>query len=260
MTSNCFVCKKAIEPESATKMSCVYCHERQYCSRTCFKHDWQKGHSLVCKSNHEHKLLLLEQKCPFIKEGIVLTAIELQRLDECMMDPMHDSKKRILDAYEKVHSSLKNSSKDSGIELFLVRHKTTHKPFTLKTIKKRLDSKRMPLAQTALNREIEVQRRLLHKNILRLYDYSSDEQNVYVVLEYAKKGTMFHYIQNKGTLEEHEAFLFFTQVCSAVQFLHKNNFVHRDLKPESLMLTADGTVKISDFSCCAYYESGSDEM
>jgi serine/threonine protein kinase len=100
-----------------------------------------------------------------------------------------------------------------------------------------------------LKREIFIQRKLKHQNILQMKDCFEDENNIYLVLEYAECGSLFEYIQKKDTLGEREAFIFFIQSCLAVEFLHKNDIVHRDIKPENLLLDARKNLKLCDFGC-----------
>jgi serine/threonine protein kinase len=100
-----------------------------------------------------------------------------------------------------------------------------------------------------LKREIFIQRKLHHQNILELRDVFEDESNIYLVLEYCSGGTLFDYIQLKKGLSEKEAFVLFLQVCLAVETLHLNNIVHRDIKPENLLLDKACNLKLCDFGC-----------
>ena len=105
-----------------------------------------------------------------------------------------------------------------------------------------------------LEKEVDIHRKLLHENILRVLDYASDENKVCIVCEYATKGTLFKYIKEKKCLTENEAFSIFTQVCGALHFLHKRGIVHRDLKPENFLIFESGLVKISNFVCSVQFK------
>jgi serine/threonine protein kinase len=100
-----------------------------------------------------------------------------------------------------------------------------------------------------LKREIYIQRKLHHQNILALKDVFEDEENIYLVLEFCSGGSLFDYIQKKKGLSEKETFVFFLQVCLAVETLHRNNIVHRDIKPENLLLDKAKNLKLCDFGC-----------
>ena len=99
-------------------------------------------------------------------------------------------------------------------------------------------------------REISVQKKLNHANIIRLYGHIEDIDCIYLILEYAAKGNLFHYIRDRKRLTEEETWPFFTQVCVGVNYLHQNSIIHRDLKPENILLNHNNTVKICDFGWC----------
>lgn len=75
-------------------------------------------------------------------------------------------------------------------------------------------------------------------------------------MEYASGGELFNYIVNKKRLEEAEASFFFVQIINGLEYIHKNNIVHRDMKPENLLLTEGKILKIIDFGLSNSYRSG----
>ena len=81
-----------------------------------------------------------------------------------------------------------------------------------------------------LNREIEIHKKLDHPHIIKLLTSFEDEQNVYIVLEYAHNGSLFNYLQRKKNITEKEAFVYFFQTCIGIDYLHKKGILHRDLK------------------------------
>lgn len=98
-----------------------------------------------------------------------------------------------------------------------------------------------------LRREIEIQARLRHPNILRLYGYFYDAKRVFLILEYAPRGHMFRILQKRGSFPEPEAAHYIYQIAHGLIYLHKHNIIHRDMKPENLLLTLKNEVKIADF-------------
>lgn len=66
-------------------------------------------------------------------------------------------------------------------------------------------------------------------------------------MEYADGGELFDYIVNKSKVEEIEAWFIFQQIISGIDYIHKLNVVHRDMKPENLLLEDDKKIKIVDF-------------
>jgi len=107
-------------------------------------------------------------------------------------------------------------------------------------------------------KEISIQSKINHKNILRLYNVIEDENYYYMILEYCSEGALFHLIHNNKNnfLSEEEIFNYFIQVVNAVYFLHENNLIHRDIKPENLLMNSDNILKLSDFGWCCECEIG----
>ena len=130
-------------------------------------------------------------------------------------------------------------------EVQLVKHKTTGHYYALKAIKKHTKERRVPIKM--LFREISVQKKLIHQNIIRLYDHLESFDKIVLVLEYAEDGNLSHRLRKKTRLPESEAYHYFFQLCKGVEYLHKNDIIHRDLKPENILLTKTGGVKICDF-------------
>ena len=143
----------------------------------------------------------------------------------------------------------KSLGKGAYGEVQLVQHISTKVQYALKVIKKRSLSRSSSLKM--MQREIQVQKKLIHKNIIRLHGHIEDIENLYLVLEYAEKGNLFHYIRKRRKLKEEDAWYFFTQVCTGVNYLHENSITHRDLKPENILITSSNVAKICDFGWCA---------
>lgn len=134
-------------------------------------------------------------------------------------------------------------------EVQLVQHISSKNLYALKVIKKRTLNRSGTLK--IIHREISVQKKLIHPNIIRLYGNIEDTESLYLILEYAEKGNLFHYIKKKKLLCEEEAFHYFTQVCFSINYLHEQDVIHRDLKPENILLTSNSMAKICDFGWCA---------
>lgn len=100
-----------------------------------------------------------------------------------------------------------------------------------------------------VRREIEIQSHLRHPHILRLYGYFHDEARIYLILEYAPKGTLFKELQAQPLkrFEESQSAIYIKSLASALQYLHERDVIHRDIKPENLLLGHKGDLKIADF-------------
>lgn len=108
-----------------------------------------------------------------------------------------------------------------------------------------------------LLREIEIQSRLKHPHILRLYTWFHDSHKIYLALEVASQGELYKHLKNSphGRFNEHRASKYTYQVADALNYCHLNNVIHRDLKPENIMLTHDDNVKLADFGWSAHTQS-----
>merc|ERR1719265_2261809 len=73
-------------------------------------------------------------------------------------------------------------------------------------------------------------------DVVRLYEIIETSRQLYLIMEYASGGELFDYIVACGRVEEREACVLFRQIIDGVQEIHKQNVVHRELKPENLLL------------------------
>ena len=98
---------------------------------------------------------------------------------------------------------------------------------------------------------------LSHKNIVKVYDVSFGEQIQYIVMEYIEGITLKQYIQQKGALSLREVVLFGTQILRALQHAHEKGVIHRDIKPQNIMLLNDNkTIKVADFGIARFSNKG----
>ncbi|MBQ4312721.1 MAG: Stk1 family PASTA domain-containing Ser/Thr kinase, partial [Clostridia bacterium] len=88
---------------------------------------------------------------------------------------------------------------------------------------------------------------LNHKNIVKVYDVSNSEYLQYIVMEYIDGITLKDYIDQEGRLSCKEAVHFTTQILKALQHAHDRGIVHRDVKPQNIMLLENGEIKVTDF-------------
>ena len=100
-----------------------------------------------------------------------------------------------------------------------------------------------------IQNEINIQKRLIHPNILRLYSFFEDEKNYLIVFEYAKNN-IYSKIKKEGKLKEEMAYNIFTQILSSLYFLHTNNYIHRNIRPENILINENNEIKLTNFSCC----------
>ncbi|XP_053173667.1 NUAK family SNF1-like kinase 1 [Scomber japonicus] len=108
-----------------------------------------------------------------------------------------------------------------------------------------------------IQREIEITSSLRHSNIIRFHEVFESRDKIVIVMEYASRGELYDYIQEKRRLPETEARSIFRQITSAVHYCHKNGVVHRDLKLENILLDQDLNVKLADFGLSNHFQRGS---
>ncbi|MBR5942066.1 MAG: serine/threonine protein kinase, partial [Clostridia bacterium] len=86
-----------------------------------------------------------------------------------------------------------------------------------------------------------------HPNIVSIYDVGSGDGPQYIVMEYINGITLQQYLDAKKVLPLHDAIAIMEQTLKGIQHAHERGVVHRDLKPQNIMLLEDGTVKVTDF-------------
>jgi len=98
-----------------------------------------------------------------------------------------------------------------------------------------------------LRREIEIQSHLRHPNVLGLFGYFYDKSRVYLILEYAPGGELYKQLKRVVCFDEPTTAAYIAQLCSALGYCHRRSVIHRDVKPENLLIGLDGEIKIGDF-------------
>ena len=92
---------------------------------------------------------------------------------------------------------------------------------------------------------------LSHPNIVSVYDVSHTEGVEYIVMELIDGITLMQYMKRKGALGWKEALHFSVQISKALEHAHEKGIVHRDIKPQNVMILRDGTIKVADFGIAA---------
>ncbi len=96
---------------------------------------------------------------------------------------------------------------------------------------------------------------LNHPNIVKVYDVSFGDLIQYIVMEYVDGITLKQYIEKSNNLRWKDAVYLTIQVLRALQHAHDKGIVHRDVKPQNIMLLADGTIKVTDFGIARFARS-----
>ena len=133
-------------------------------------------------------------------------------------------------------------------------------------LKKRKNNKTTETYFEDIKREIAIMKKLLHPNILRLFEVLDDPNvnKMYLVLEYMKMGDLVNILKRRpkdengnvsnesntsgfSPLSDYEVWNIFRQLASGIKYLHLQNVVHGDIKPQNLLLGEDGVLKVADF-------------
>lgn len=96
---------------------------------------------------------------------------------------------------------------------------------------------------------------LSHQNIVKVYDVSFGDLIQYIVMEYIEGITLKEFIERQGSLRWKDAVHFTIQILRGLQHAHDKGIVHRDVKPQNIMVLADGTIKVTDFGIARFTRS-----
>ena len=96
---------------------------------------------------------------------------------------------------------------------------------------------------------------LSHPNIVKVYDVSFGDRIQYIVEEYIDGITLKDYLSQQHEIKWKEAIHFTIQILRALQHAHEKGIVHRDIKPQNIMLLQDGTIKVTDFGIARFSRS-----
>ena len=107
-----------------------------------------------------------------------------------------------------------------------------------------------------IEKEINIQKKLHHQNIVQQYAIIETDSTIYIISEYCSGGELFDYIVSKRKLYEVEACRIYQQLISGLEYLHKQRICHRDLKPENLLFDSKHNLKIADFGLSNDYHKG----
>lgn len=129
--------------------------------------------------------------------------------------------------------------------VYKVRDLETGEIVALKVLKPEIASD--PDVQENFKRELCLARKITHKNVCRIHEFSRLNGNAYTSMEYVEGESLLSRLQRVGALPLKEALDIARQICAGLREAHAQGIVHRDLKPANIMLDRNGTVKIMDF-------------
>jgi serine/threonine protein kinase len=130
-------------------------------------------------------------------------------------------------------------------DVYKAHHRMMNRPVALKLINQQL--MQSDAAVKRFHREVQAAARLSHPNIVTAFDAEQAGDSHFLVMEFVNGMDLGEVIRQRGPLPVQEACEFIRQAANGLQYAHELGMVHRDIKPQNLMLTDDGKVKILDF-------------
>src|SRR5699024_12126424 len=88
---------------------------------------------------------------------------------------------------------------------------------------------------------------LLLQNLVNIYEIDKNNDVMYIVMELVKGLTLKEYIQKYGPLSVNESVRIMIELTAAINHAHENDLIHRDIKPQNILIDENGTVKVTDF-------------
>ncbi|RCH97103.1 hypothetical protein CU098_009268 [Rhizopus stolonifer] len=143
-------------------------------------------------------------------------------------------------------------------KVILVREQQSHKLFALKSITKSWSITRREVEHIRMERDILVALSAIrHPFLIRLHAAFQDRQNLYLVLDYHAGADLATLLQRYICFHPEQCRLYAAEIVMGLQELHRNNILYRDLKPENVLLAADGHLVLTDFGLSKLFK-GSD--
>ena len=141
---------------------------------------------------------------------------------------------------------IRRAGRGSFATVWVAEQVQTGMPVAIKAIQNKSVS--APDAATRFAREINLIKQMDHPFIAKLFEIVKEEEYTYLVMEYVENGNLLDFVNNNGKLPETQARRYFSQLLSALEYLHNVRFVaHRDLKAENVLLDRNNNIRLIDF-------------
>uniref|UniRef100_A0A7N0RDC6 non-specific serine/threonine protein kinase n=1 Tax=Kalanchoe fedtschenkoi TaxID=63787 RepID=A0A7N0RDC6_KALFE len=140
---------------------------------------------------------------------------------------------------------IKPISRGAFGRVFLARKRATGDLFAIKVLKKADMIRKNAVESILAERNILISVR--NPFVVRFYYSFTCRENLYLVMEYLNGGDLYSLLKNLGCLDEDMARVYISELVLALEYLHSMNVIHRDLKPDNLLIGSDGHIKLTDF-------------
>ena len=133
-------------------------------------------------------------------------------------------------------------------EVSLVRKKETNAYYAMKTLRKSEVLRRNQVAHVKAERDILAEAD--NEWVVKLYYSFQNQQNLYFVMDYIPGGDLMALLIKFGIFEESLAKFYISELVLAIESVHKLGFIHRDIKPDNILIDKNGHIKLTDFGLC----------
>nr|CAB3263397.1 serine/threonine-protein kinase LATS1-like [Phallusia mammillata] len=133
-------------------------------------------------------------------------------------------------------------------KVMLARNKTSNKLYAIKSLKKKDVLRRNQVAHVKAERDILAEAD--NDWVVKLYYTFQDKENLYFVMDYIPGGDMMSLLIKKEIFNETLARFYTAELTLALESVHKMGFIHRDIKPDNILIDRDGHIKLTDFGLC----------
>jgi serine/threonine kinase 38 len=137
-------------------------------------------------------------------------------------------------------------------EVRLVRKRDTGRIYAMKKLRKVDMVKKDQVAHVIAERDVLSQTR--HDRVVKLYFSFQDVGYLYLIMEYLQGGDIMTLLMRRDVLTEAETRFYIAETVLALESVHELNYVHRDIKPDNIIIDNEGHIKLSDFGLCRSFE------
>ena len=138
-------------------------------------------------------------------------------------------------------------------EVYRVKDEKLDEEMALKVLKPEIAADKDIIER--FKNELKLARKIGHRNVCRMYDLNEEEETPYITMEYVKGEDLKSFIRKKERLKEKEVIALAKQVCEGLVEAHRLGVIHRDLKPQNIMIDKDGDTKVMDFGIARSVEA-----
>jgi serum/glucocorticoid-regulated kinase 2 len=153
---------------------------------------------------------------------------------------------------------LKVLGKGSYAKVILVRKKTNDRLYAMKILKKKHIEKKKQEFHIQTERNVLVE--MDHPFVIKLYYSFQTPEKLFFVLDFCPGGELFGLLSKKSRFSEEQAKFYAAQMVLAIEYLHSKDIIYRDLKPENVLLDAQGYIRLTDFGLSKMFMSSNDAL